>query len=506
MTRPLFMKTVVILIGLTVMISGCAKKQVILEPEIPVFRYEQYVHNEGFRGKFASESHDVITVTPDRKKTDSTFKWTGAIMSKITSDKHNIEIVRLDKDLIWQIDMNKKRYLEFPIKKMAMQVGVVQSDPTAETVYVEDCVKCTVKSGIKRTGTKKIVNGYDAEQVILTWSSTCAEKEKGQPAGTTSFTLEIWIADGVPLGGGLDTFNQAYARKVGMNIQMLQVLGDQLLKTFPSLKDLALMMKDLKGYPILSILSVENDQYLKQAQEERKHRAEQEAKQSPSSPTEMITGFLGKKMKEHQEAKEKEEEEKWGNVIWRVSWESRNFQKLQLTASEFNLEDGLKKVEQKEYLAGEQGQAVVEVKPAHFVKTACLSNLTEAQLGAPIYPAAKAARSRPYDEGNHNTNWYYSSKDDYRVQYATAEPMDKVVSFYEGKFKTKCQTADHKEGGLAYKEAVCTQPAGPGLLRTFKMSEQPIELSTNISIGTMEASEQSKQKMLGFELSTGKNK
>lgn len=499
-------KTAAVFFSVTVIIAGCAQKQVILEPEIPVFRYEQYVHNEGFRGKFASESHDVITVTPDRKKTDSTFKWTGAILGKITSEQHKIETVRLDRDLIWRIDMNKKRYLEFPIKKMAMQVGVVQSDPTVETVYVEDCVKCTVKSGIKRTGTKKIVNGYDAEQIILTWSSTCAGKEKGEPAGTTSFTLEIWMAPGVPTGAYLEAFNLAYAKKVGMDIQMLQVVGDQLLKTFPSLKDLALMMKDLKGYPVLSTLSVENDQYLKQAQEDRKRRAEQETKQSPTSPTDMVTGFFGKKMKEHQEAKEKEEDEKWGNVIWRVSWESRNFQKLQLTASEFNLEDGLKKVEQKEYMTGEQGQAVVEVKPARFVKTACLSNLTEAQLGAPIYPGAQAARSRPYNEGNHNTKWYYAGKDDYRVQYATADPMDKVVSFYEGKFKTKCQTADRKDGGLDYKEAVCTQPAGPDLVRTFKMTEQPIEISTDVTVGTMEASEQTRQKILGFELSVGKAK
>ncbi|MBI3812159.1 MAG: hypothetical protein HY283_08145 [Nitrospirae bacterium] len=499
-------KIAAVFLGVTVLIAGCAQKQVILEPEIPVFRYEQYVHNEGFRGKFASESHDVITVTPDRKKTDSTFKWTGAILGKITSEQHKIETVRLDKDLIWRIDMNKKRYLEFPIKKMAMQVGVVQSEPTAETVYVEDCVKCTVKSGIKRTGTKKIVNGYDAEQIILTWSSTCAGKEKGEPAGTTSFTLEVWLAPGVPTGAYLEAFNLAYAKKVGMDIQMLQVVGDQFLKTFPSLKDLALMMKDLKGYPVLSTLSVENDQYLKQAQEDRKRRAEQETKQSPTSPTDMVTGFFGKKMKEHQEAKEKEEDEKWGNVIWRVSWESRNFQKMQLTASAFNLEDDLKKVEQKEYMTGEQGQAVVEVKPARFVKTACLSNLTEAQLGAPIYPGAQAARSRPYDEGQHNTKWYYAGKDDYRVQYATADPMDKVVSFYEGKFKKKCQVADRKDGGLDYKEAVCTQPAGAGLVRTFRMTEQPIEISTDVTVGTMEASEQTRQKILGFELSTGKNK
>ena len=84
--------------------------------------------------------------------------------------------------------------------------------------------------------------------------------------------------------------------------------------------------------------------------------------------------------------------------------------------------------------------------------------------------------------------------------------MDRVISFYEGKFKTKCRVTARKESGPDYKEAVCTQPAGPGRVRTFKMSEQPIEISTDISVGTMEASEQARQKMLGFELSVGKAK
>lgn len=504
--NTLFLKAVFILLGGAILIVGCAKKQVVLESEIPVFRYEQYVHNEGFRGRFAFDSHDVITVTPDRKKMDSKFKWTGALLGRLTGEKRSIEIVRLDRDLIWQINMNKKRYLEFPIKKVVLQLGVIVDDPSAQTVYIEECVKCTVKSGIKRTGVKKVVNGYDAEQVILTWSSSCQNLEdKGQPAGTTTFTLEVWLASGVALGAELEAFNEAYAKKVGMDLQMLQVMGDQLLQAFPMLKELALMMKDLKGYPILSILSVEDSEYLKRRQEERKREAEQEAKESaPSSPTEMVTGFLGKKIKERQEAKQKEEDAKWGNVIWRISWESRNFKKMPLTASEFNLLDGLKKVEQKQYLEGEQGAAIVEVKPAHFVHTACLSTLTEAQLGVPIYPGAKVARSQPYDESHHNTNWYYNDKDDYRIQYATTEPMEKVVAFYEGKFKTKCQVAIRREGGLEYKEAICSHSAGPGRVRTFKMNEQPLELKMDVGVSATEVSQTAAEKMLGFDLSMGK--
>ncbi|NWF55127.1 MAG: hypothetical protein HXY45_10070 [Syntrophaceae bacterium] len=466
-------------------------------PKLPAFQYEQYVRNEGFRGKFASESRDLIKVTPDRKATDSSFKFTGAIMGRLMKEQRNLEIVRLDKDLVWQVNVNKSRYLELPIQKMALQVGIVKDDPNAETAYVEEC--CTVKTDIKRPGSKKMVNGYESEQVILTWTSVCPDEETGEP-GKTTMTLEIWMAPGVKLGSELDSFNQAYARKLGFDMQMMNAVGEQFRQAFPGLKDLALMMKDLKGYPILSTLSVEDDRYLKKMQTAKK---EETSSPSGASATALVTGFFEKKLKEREEAKQKEEAAKWGNVIWRVSWESRNFQKVQVSPSEFELLDGLKKVEQKEYLEGEQGKPVVEPKPARFVRTACLATLKTDQLGIPVYPGAKIARTRPYSEMDHNTKWYYKSKTDYRVQYSTADPMDKVVAFYEDKLKTKCVTTTVKDGGTEYKESVCRQPAGQGLVRMFRMSGKPLEMQIDV-LGGLQAAEGEPQKKLGFELSVGK--
>ena len=489
------------LVCLVLLAAGCTPPKMREQaPAIPVFHYEQYVHNEGFRGKFAFESHDVILVTPDRKKTDSTFKFTGAVLGKLTGEQRNATIVRLDKDLIWQININKKRYLEYPIKRAAFQAGVVLNDPSGETVYVEEC--CAVKTGIKRTGVKKVVNGYDAEEVVLTMSSTCQE-EAGQPPNKVTFTLDVWIAPAVQLGD-LKVFEQAYAKKVGMDTAMFQAMGEQFMKTYPGIRDLALMMNDLKGYPILSTLSVEDENYLKKQQEERaKKEGEKGSTKTGSSPSELVSGFFSKKMTEHEQEKQKEEDLKWGNVIWRVSWESRNFQNTQITADEFELPEGLTKVEQKEYLEGEQGKAVVEAKPAHFVKTACLAGLTKAQLGIPVYSGAKVAHARPYSEADHNTRWYYTNKNNYRVQFATTDSMEKVKAFYEKEFKATCKVATQQEGGNSFKEVVCTKSAGPGLVRTFKMSEKPLEVQ--MDIGTMpDSSEKSPQKLSGFELSVGK--
>ncbi|HXY55737.1 MAG TPA: hypothetical protein VEM40_13820 [Nitrospirota bacterium] len=480
--------------------AGCAPTKMHEQaPDIPVFRYEQYVHNEGFRGKFAFESHDIIMLTPDRKKTDSTFKFTGAVLGKLTGEQRSAEIVRLDKDLIWRININKKSYMEYPIKRAAFQAGVMINDTSGETVYVEDC--CSVKTSIKHPRVKKVVNGYNAEEVVLTMSSTC-QADAGQPPNKVTFILDVWIAPDVQVDD-LEAFDEAYAKKVGMDIEMFQAMGEQFMKMYPGVRDLGLMMNGLKGYPILSTLTVEDANYLKKQQEERMRESKKGDGKQGGSPTEMATGFFSKKVTEHEENKQKEEDLKWGNAIWRVSWESRNFETTRITADEFELPDDLKKVEQKENLEGEQGKAAHEEKPAHFVKTACLSKLTKAQLGTSVYPGAKVAHARPYNEGDHNTQWYYAGKNNYRVLFSTTDPMEKVMAFYEKEFKGKCTVTTQQEGGNSFKEAVCARPVGLKLVRTFKMSEKPLELK--MDVGTMPApSDKSPQKFLGFELSVGK--
>jgi hypothetical protein len=263
-------------------------------------------------------------------------------------------------------------------------------------------------------------------------------------------------------------------------------------------------MNELKGYPILSTLTVEDASYLKRQQEERmKKESEKGAAKQGGSPTELASGVVSEKLTEHEESKQKEEDRKWGNAIWRVSWDSRNFQKIDITADEFELPDGLKKVDQKEYLGGEQGKAVVEAKPAHFVKTACLSKLTKARLGISIYPGARVAHRRPYNEYDHNTQWYYAGKNNYRVQFSTTDSMDKVTAFYEKQFKGRCTVTTQQEGGNSFREVICARPVDLKLVRTFKMSEKPLDLQTDVGTAP-DLSGKSPQKLLGFELSVGK--
>lgn len=496
-----YFSMLILFLGCFFFIIGCAMpKAVVQEPKTPVFRYERFVHNEGFRGKFANEVHEVITVVPNKKTTDRTFEFTGMIMGKLMKKRHEINIVRLDKDLTWDINMNKKRYFEYPIKNTAFQLGVPQEDPKGEIVYIEEC--CKAKTDIKRTGVNKIVNGYDATQVILTWTSSCMEQNE---PNSTKITMEIWIATGVKIGHELNAFDVEYAKKIGYDIDMLTAVGQEALQAFPGFNDLALMLKDLEGYPILTNITVEDENYLKRVKEER--RREDENKQDgDTSIKAKALGFFTKTIEDRKRKKQEEEDLKWGNAVVKVSIEARNFQNTDITASVFDLPEGVEKVAQKEYLEGEQGAALVKMKPARFVETACLTSLKKEDLGVDIYPGATVARTRPYGRADHNTQWFYKDKNNYRIRYATSDSLDDVLAFYNKIFgASRCKVIMHEKDGLKYREASCA-----GKTVTFWMDEQPIELKSAWSGGgstpgaaMTQTGPETEVKMLGFELSRG---
>jgi hypothetical protein len=487
---------VVLGLAMTVLL-GCSPKAIIEQkPKIPVYRYEQFVHNEGFRGKFAFESHDVISVTPQHKAIDTTFGFTGMIMSKLVKEKHHINIIRLDRELIWDIDMNDKKYTETPITKIPVLELKAGGPPETgvEDVYVEDC--CRVVTDVKRTGVEKVVNGFDATQVIFSAHTEC--KDTSEPM-TTKISMEVWYAKDLKLGEELSAFDAAYAQKVGFSPALMAAMGDQALKMFPGLRDLEAMMGQIKGYPILTIISVEDEALLERLREERA-KAASERSETPTSTTALVTGFFSKKYDEHERKKQAEEDLKWGNTVFKMSVEARNFGPAEVTASVFELAEGLKKVDVKESPTGQPAAPSASSKPARYIRTSCFSTLDKAALGVDLYPKAAPARERPYGIMDHNTVWFYKDPNNYRVQYATADSFDQVVDFYKKAFgAAKCSVSNQQKEGATYREAVCAAKA-----ITFRMDDRPLEVKSAWSMPTgTESTVETQSQRITFVLSRG---
>lgn len=476
---------------------GCSPKAIMEQkPKIPVYRYEQVVHNDGFRGKFAFETHEVISVTPERKATDTTFGFTGMIMSKLMKKRHNINIIRLDKDLVWDMDLNEKTYTERPITKLPTLDLKAAAPPQAgaEDVYVEDC--CRLVTDVKRTGVEKVVNGYDATQVLFTAHTEC--KDASEPT-STKFSMEVWYAQNLNLGDELTAFDAAYAQKVGFNPEMMSAMGDQALKMFPGLMDLAAMMGQIKGYPVLTIITVEDEKLLERLKEERAQAASQES-ETPTSTKALVTGFFSRKLKEHERKKQAEEDLKWGNTVFKMSVEASNFGPADVSASVFDLAEGLKKMETEKGPVDQPAAPASGEKPANYVPTACFSTLDKADLGVELYPKAVPARERPYGVMDHNTRWYYKDDHNYRLQYATSDSFEKVVDFYKERLGAdQCNISKQQNDGVAYSQAVCT-----GHALTFSMDDKPLEVQSAWSAPAgSQVTVETQNKRLAFILSRG---
>lgn len=461
------------------------------EPQLGAFRYEQITRNEGLRGDFAFELQDKVTTAADRQRVDSSFKFTGYILGRLLDSRDSLTITRLDRDLVWTISSKDKRYTEMPLGKLGdLRFQLPKDDPKGETVYVEDC--CRTTTSVRRTGAKKIVNGFEAEQVMLTVSSQCSE-QIGEP-NTTVIKMEVWISPDAKFGPEVAAFEQALMRKAGFDIDAARAMGDQMMSLFPAAKELFALLKGLQGMPVYWVLTVEDEQFLKQKAAAKAKTAEKS--DTPRSVSDAVFSFGSKLVKDRQDAKEKENDLKWGNVIFRVTWEVRNFEKASVGQSTFELAAGLAKVENEQQLEGGKAtQTQIEHKPARYVPTQCLATLDQAKLGVPLPPKSIVARSTPYDHGDHNTKYHYTGRGNYRVLFGSPDTPADVVKFYEGALKVKCAA----EGSGADKVFVCRKGT-----QAVRISEKPVEVAVAVSGADMMQGEVESRRVTGFEISSGK--
>ena len=473
--------------------TGPALKGDPAEPQVSAFRYEQITRNEGLRGDFAFELQDKVTTQPDRQRIDSAFKFTGYLLGRLIDDRQTVTITRLDRDLIWTADPKKQRYAEVAIGKIGdLRFALPKEDPKGEAVYVEDCCKTT--TSVRRTGTRKLINGFDAEQVLLTITSQCTE-QLGEP-NTTLIAMEVWVSPGAKSGAEADAFHSTLAKKSGFDIDAARAMGDQLLLLFPQAKELFAMLKGLQGVPVYWVLSVEDAQYLKK-KAAAKAAGGSDGGDTPRSVTDAVLSFGTKLFKDRQDAKEKENDLKWGNVVFRVTWELKNLEKTGVGRSIFELPAGWTRVDNEEQLQGSEAtKTQVEHKPARYVPTQCLANLDQAKLGVPLPAKSIVARNKPYTHGDHNTRYYYASRQDYRVLYGVSDSPANLVSFYEKALRVKCPAGKSPEGD---KEFVCRKGA-----TTVRIAEKPLELSADLSMADVTQGTVKSERLTGFELRTGK--
>ena len=210
--------------------------------------------------------------TSDRQRRDSDGKMDGPL-SFLAGSMRSAEIVRLDRELEWHLEPDKKRYREtaFPTaeqralaqQKMQEMLDKLKQCPAGPTQARQEpssgCEKSEPKFDVARTDETAVIVGHTARKTRLRMTYTCKDVKTGDTCDFVA-SSDLWLTDDtLPGYSERREFAKAHLRKLGLDDVSGQMAGQMRLALAPymdQLKQLSARAGDLKGTPLRTVFSI----------------------------------------------------------------------------------------------------------------------------------------------------------------------------------------------------------------------------------------------------------
>ncbi len=170
-------------------------------PEIMTSVASANVRNFGFKGFFANDGTETVYTNGEMERQDQNFKFTGDILSKFSKKQSRSNITRLDKNLVWQMDNQKKRYTECEVKGCgalaSFQENVFASEDGQEEIGSEDQCNVTLSKldlSVKKTGQQRVINNFPTDEFLLNWVMEYQDDQKRKTSHIITST--VWTTPG----------------------------------------------------------------------------------------------------------------------------------------------------------------------------------------------------------------------------------------------------------------------------------------------------------------------
>lgn len=291
--------------------------------------YKQKGSTSGFMGMGNMEIQTTIMLKGDKQKQESSTKFMGAMAQYMPGggEQSHMTITRLDKEMIWNIDMLKKTYTEMTFDDMKKMMGMAMAE--SEKAAEED-VEAKVKVDVKKTGQKKKIAEYECEEFTI---KMVAEGRDVMSGETQEFEVNthLWVSPKVKGYDQIESFQKKMAEKMGFEGRYEPGLAQVLTRYGIETEELTKKMKEVKGLPLLTVVKMK-------AAGEAAEELDEEEKAEQKEAREMAMKMMGKKM---EKAEEPEEE----GVLMTMTTEITEIQVKDVIDSEFELPEGLKKQE-----------------------------------------------------------------------------------------------------------------------------------------------------------------
>jgi hypothetical protein len=328
---------------------------------------QRLVKSGGFGGFGAFETTEKLMISGDKECTKGTTKYSGKFSSLMNKGaKEATSITRLDKELIWNLDSNKKTYTELTfdqMRKMMESMGSLGGllNPAQTDSLRKAVEKLSATVDVNKTGEKKTISGLESERVILTLRSEIKDT-LGNVVDTTWVKNDLWMVPIDKVPSELRDFDLKMAEKLGFTEGgPMAGLLNQYADAMKKLQD---KLKELNGYPLASTFSIVMTTH---AQDKAKAEAQvedttgQQTAQEEETPTtekkdvkSALGGLFKKKAKEEakkkEEQKQKEQQEKaqaqqGPRTVLEVTTETQTIETSSVDPSLFEIPAGYKKVE-----------------------------------------------------------------------------------------------------------------------------------------------------------------
>jgi hypothetical protein len=218
------MRTCISLV-LALAVAACTSTPPVQEPDDSPTQatavIETLVTSNGLKGLFPFESTDKRYVRANMSRDEAAIKGTGTFsgfLFNAVGPNDDARIARLDRNLLWTLDLRKKQYTECPVRGCASASGSRQSAPEKPAQQQPEQKRdpgCTMHVAKKSftvtpTGEKRAINGFDTDEYKVAWLVTLRD-----PAGrqsTSALKIDVWTTPVSQAMRDAMRIEQAYAQ------------------------------------------------------------------------------------------------------------------------------------------------------------------------------------------------------------------------------------------------------------------------------------------------------
>jgi hypothetical protein len=252
LTQPAAMAALCSILTLT---AGIARADITLERTMSV-------EGVGMMAFGNMSGTTKTTISGDKSRTDSDVKMQSKLVRMLAHNAvgPSAEIVRLDQDKLYHLNINKKEYTETTfeqmreqLKKMSDQMNSADERKQPSAIDESKCEWLPPKVDVKKSGEKATFAGYDSDRVTITATQPCKDKETGSIC-EVGLVLDEWVAPGFTESAEAQKYAKAYAAKLGLDASTSQDIAQRVQSMFGRYKgiwsEIVTKMQGTKGYPV----------------------------------------------------------------------------------------------------------------------------------------------------------------------------------------------------------------------------------------------------------------